>query len=84
MKFNQTSKQYNQLNDFIRGEMNRQRISQDSLAYSLNLTRVSVSRKLSGKVDWTLWEILNIFEILGVEFSYKEGAKYEKGIQANQ
>lgn len=71
MKFNKISQDYKQLNDFIRGEMKRQKISQENLAYSLNLTRVSVTRKLSGKVDWTVWEIFNVFEILGVKFEYK-------------
>ena len=86
MKFNQTSKQYRQLNDFIRGEMGRQHISQASLAYMMNLPQQSISARLTGKVDWTLWEVLNIFEILGVEFTYEklEGAKDEKRIQANQ
>ena len=71
MKFNKISQDYKQLNDFIRGEMKRQKISQENLAYSLNLTRVSVTRKLSGKADWTVWEIFNVFEILGVKFEYK-------------
>ena len=71
MKVNKISKDYRQLNDFIRGEMTRQKISQDMLAYRLNLTRVSVNHRLSGKVDWTLWEIMNVFEILGISFEYE-------------
>lgn len=86
MKFNQTSKQYRQMNDFIRGEMARQHISQASLAYMMNLPQPSISYRLSGKADWTVWELLNVFEILGVEFNYEksEGAKDEKRVQKDQ
>ena len=65
MKFNKTSQDYRQLNDFIRGEMKRQKISQDDMAYGLNLTQSVISRKLSGETEWTLWEVLNVFERLG-------------------
>lgn len=71
MKINQTSKEYRQLNDFIRGEMKRQKVSQSSLAYTLNLTQGSISQKLAGQTEWTLWEILNVFEILNIEFGYQ-------------
>ena len=71
MKFNQTSKQYRQLNDFIRGELKDQNISQKDLAYMLNLPQSGVSDRLSGKTDWTLWEILNVFAILNINFNYE-------------
>ena len=71
MKFNKTSQDYRQLNDFIRGEMKRQKISQDDMAYGLNLTQSVISRKLSGETEWTLWEVLNVFERLGVKFNYE-------------
>lgn len=71
MKFNTTSKQYRQLNDFIRGELKDQNISQKDLAYMLNLPQSGVSDRLSGKTDWTLWEILNVFAILNINFNYE-------------
>ena len=71
MKFNQTSKQYRQLNDFIRGELKVKNISQKDLAYMLNLPQSGVSDRLSGKTDWTLWEILNVFAILNINFNYE-------------
>ena len=71
MKFNKTSQEYRQLNDFVRGEMKRQKISQDDVAYSLNLSQASISQKLSGKTEWTLWEMFNVFELLGVYFDYR-------------
>ena len=70
MKFNKTSQDYRQLNDFIRGEMKRQKVSQGNLAYSLNLTQASISQKLSGQTEWTVWELLNVFDYLGISFVY--------------
>jgi transcriptional regulator with XRE-family HTH domain len=72
MKFNKVSQDYKQLNMFIREEMRIKKISQESLAYSLNITQKSISNKLSGKTDWTVWEILNAFDVLGIDFDYKE------------
>ena len=72
MKTNKTSKQYKQLNMDIREEMRIQKISQEKLAYSLNLPQSGISARLSGKADWTLWEILNVFEILGIVFDYEK------------
>lgn len=55
----------------IREEMRNQKISQENLAYSLNMTQAAISQKLSGKVEWSLWEILNVFDILGIDFDYE-------------
>lgn len=71
MKINKVSKQYKQLNMDIREEMRNQKISQENLAYSLNMTQAAISQKLSGKVEWSVWEILNVFEILGIDFDYE-------------
>ena len=72
MKFNPTSRQYRNINDAIRCTMRRQKISQSDLAYRLNKSQADISMKLAGKVDWTLFEVLNVFEILGIELSYEE------------
>lgn len=77
MKTNKISQDYRKLNDFIRGELRRQHISQSSLAYTLNLSQVGISKRLSGKTDWTMWEILNVFEVLGVAFDYTERTRNE-------
>ena len=71
MKFNKTSREYKELNTFIRSEMREQKISQSDLAYALNLTQGSISQKLAGNVDWTAFEILNIFSLLNVSFEYE-------------
>lgn len=71
MKFNKTSQDYKKLNNFIRSEMRNQKMSQSDLAYSLNLSQGSVSQKLSGQIEWTMWEILNVFSLLNVDFEYE-------------
>ena len=80
MKFNKTSQDYKKLNNFIRNEMRSQKVSQSDIAYSLNLSQGSVSQKLSGQTEWSLWEILNIFEILGINFNYEERKNNEERI----
>ena len=72
MKFNKVSQDYKKLNMFIREVMREKKISQESLAYSLNQTQGNISQKLSGKTEWTMWEILNVFEVLEIDFDYKE------------
>ncbi|MBO4544114.1 MAG: helix-turn-helix transcriptional regulator [Bacteroidales bacterium] len=71
MKFNKESQDYKKLNNFIRNEMRDQKVSQSDLAYSLNLSQGSVSQKLSGQIEWTMWEILNVFSLLNVDFEYE-------------
>lgn len=72
MKFNPTSRQYKRINDLIRCTMRRQKVSQNDLGYQLGLQQTAISKRLSGEVDWTLFEILNAFEILGIKFEYEE------------
>ena len=72
MKFNPTSRQYKNINDAIRCTMRRRKVSQEDLAYRLNTSQGLISQKLAGEVDWTLFEVLNVFEILEIEFSYEE------------
>lgn len=72
MKFNKLSKDYKQLNMFIRDEMKDKKISQKELAYELNINQSGISDRLSGKTDWTVWEIMNVFEILGISFDYRK------------
>lgn len=71
MKFNKLSKDYKKLNMYIREEMRTKKISQKELAYELNIPQSGISDRLSGKTDWTLWEMLNVFDILGIDFDYE-------------
>ena len=66
MKQNSIDKKYRELNDYIRGEMRRKKISQEKAANWLNLSRASLSYRINGKIEWSLREILSLFELLGV------------------
>ena len=77
MKINKTSKEYKKLNDFIRGELRRKKINQSSLAYSLNLSQSNISDRLNEKTDWSLWETINVMDILGYELDFHERRKNE-------
>ena len=70
MKFNETDRTYRQLNDFIRGELRRQRITQADLAYRMNMQPAGISRRLSGDIEWTAREVIDVFIILGVEHEW--------------
>lgn len=71
MKFNKLSKDYKKLNMYIREEMRTKKISQKELAYELNIPQSGISDRLSGKTDWSLWEIFNVFDILKIDFKYE-------------
>ena len=66
MKQNSIDKKYRELNDYIRGEMRRKKISQEKAANWLNISRASLSYRINGKIEWSLREILSLFELLGV------------------
>lgn len=70
MKFNASDRTYKQLNDFIRGELKRKKIKQEDVAFRLNLQQGSISQKLNGKVEWTLREIIIVYEMLGIEHEW--------------
>ena len=70
MNYNQAEQKYRKLNDFIRGEMKRKKISQIKLAESLNLSQVAISNRLKGETEWGLKEVISLFEVLGVEHEW--------------
>lgn len=67
MKYNMTDVKYRQLNDFIGGELKRQKIKQTEVATWLNIPQTGVSRRLSGETEWSVREVISLFELLGVE-----------------
>lgn len=70
MKYNSSDRTYRQLNDWLRGELKRKGIKQEDVAYRLNLQQASISQKLSGKVEWTLREIIIVYEMLEIEHEW--------------
>lgn len=70
MKFNKPDRDYNKLNDFLRGEMRRKKVNQARVGEYLHIPQTAVSNRLSGKTEWTLREIMKIYELLGVEHEW--------------
>lgn len=54
------------LSDLIRGEMKRKKVRQAELGYYVGLTQSEFSRRLAGKDEWKLKEIIGIAEYLGI------------------
>ena len=80
MKFNRTTIEYQALCDFLRGEMRRQKIKQEVVATWLNIPPSAVSKRLSGQNEWTMREVISVFELLGVSWEWKSenGSNSEK------
>ena len=70
MKQYTIDKQYRQLNDFIRGELRRKKISQEKVANWLNLSRTGISKRLSGEVEWSLKEIMSLYELMEIKHEW--------------
>jgi len=58
VKLNKTEYQSRRFSDFVRGELARKRLKQSDLADYIGLTQTSVSKKLMGRVVWTLPEMV--------------------------
>ena len=64
MKFYSVDRKLNKFSDYIRGEMKRQKMSQDEVAYRLGMAQGQFSRRLSGKIEWSMREVILLSEIL--------------------
>ncbi len=54
------------LNDLIRGEMKRQKVTQNQAGYYIGLSQEQFSLKLSGRCEWRLKEVVGIAELLKI------------------
>ena len=70
MKQYSIDKKYVQFNDYLRGELRRRKLSQSQVAIWLNLPQTSVSQRLSGKTEWTLREIMSLYELMEIEHDW--------------
>lgn len=57
----------NRINDQLRGELKRRKITQADAAYRIGLEQQTLSNRLSGKTPWTLREIVMICEVLEIK-----------------
>ena len=67
MKYYSVDRKMNKFRDFIRGEMKRQKLSQEEVSYRLGIERVCLTNRLAGKTDFSMREVVMLSEIL--EFS---------------
>lgn len=65
MKFYSVDRKLNKFSDFIRGEMARQGKYQDEIAYQIGISQSQFSKRLRGKIDWSMREVVQLSEILG-------------------
>lgn len=72
MKQYSINKKYQQFNDFLRGELLRKKISQEKVARWLNLSQQSVSKRLLGETEWTVREIMSLYELMEIEHEWTE------------
>ena len=58
---------YRRFNDFIRGELRRQNLSQNDLSDYLNVDKSTLSKKLNGGLGWSLMDALKAMEFLDAD-----------------
>lgn len=57
----------NHFNDFIRGELRRQKKKQKDLAEYLGISTATLSQKLNSEVEWSFKQFLKVCEFFGKE-----------------
>lgn len=62
--------QIRRFNDFVRGELKRRHIGQQTLADYLGVSRSTLSYRLNGQIEWSLRDAFSVMEFL--EASFKE------------
>lgn len=60
---------YRRFNDWLRGELRRRHIKQDTLAEYLNISRPTLTLRLNGTIQWMFWDVLKVMEYLDADFS---------------
>ena len=60
---------YRRFNDFVRGELRRRKIRQDSLAEYLNVSRSTITNRLNGNIEWSLRDAFKTIEFLGADLT---------------
>lgn len=69
VKLNKAEYTEHRFSDLVRGELIRQGKKRQELADYLGKTPQVIGQKLAGKVVWTLPEMANTMEFLGIQFT---------------
>ena len=64
VKLDKPSTSYRRFNDWLRGELRRQKKNQTDLANYLGLDQGGISKRMGGQVAWGFNEVLNAVEFL--------------------
>ena len=72
VKLNKTEYWEHRFSDLVRGELIRQGIKRQQLADYLGKTPQVVGMKMAGKVVWTLPEMVEVADFLGITFTIGE------------
>jgi len=75
MKFYSVDRKLNNFNDYVRGELKRQKISQEDAAYRLGIPQSGLSRRLAGQAQWTMREVFILTEIIELDLEKIGGTK---------
>ena len=70
-KLNKTEYHSRRFSDFVRGEMARRKIRQTELAAYIGIDQSSISKKLMGRVVWTLPEMILVCGYLETEYTVR-------------
>ncbi len=69
VKLNKTEYTEHRFSDLVRGELVRQGIKRQQLADYLGKTPQVIGQKMAGKVVWTLPEMVEVADFLGITFT---------------
>ena len=64
--------QIRRFNDFVRGELKRRHIGQQTLADYLGVSRSTLSYRLSGQIEWSYRDYLKVCEYFGKESKWDD------------
>ena len=65
----QVGNKYRRFNDWLRGEMRVKRVTQDKLAEYLGCDRRTISRRLTGHIEWSFRDVLEVAEYFEADMS---------------
>ena len=68
MKFYSVDRKLNNFNDYVRGQLKREHISQEDAAYRLGIPQSGLSKRLAGQTQWTIREVFMLSEIIQIDF----------------
>lgn len=63
-----TLRKYRRFNDWLRGRMRREKVSQVRLAEYLGVNQQTLSKRLDGQIEWSFRDVLEVLEYFNTDF----------------